>query len=231
MRKIVFISTIVLGLAALNTSTNVNASMLTENHEKVIEVNTELIDDVQADTIAELGTAVKPITNFKNNDKDNNIIVKLKELPKKVIHHKVRHHKKANKKKTTHVQVVNTSVNQTQNTNTQTTNTQTTQSQSSMAQSSSQQSVQSSQPVQKSRQQTQYSQNSSSAAEQIAQAESGGSYTAQNSKYYGKYQLDSSYLHGDYSPANQERVFRQYCQQRYGSVEGALAFRQQHGWY
>lgn len=71
----------------------------------------------------------------------------------------------------------------------------------------------------------------SSAENQIAQAESGGSWTAQNNRYYGKFQLDSSYLHGDYSPANQEKVFHQYCNQRYGSVQNALSFRQSHGWY
>lgn len=70
-----------------------------------------------------------------------------------------------------------------------------------------------------------------SAAEQIAQAESGGDYNARNGQYIGKYQLSASYLNGDYSPANQDRVFQQYCNQRYGSVENALAFRQSHGWY
>ena len=70
-----------------------------------------------------------------------------------------------------------------------------------------------------------------SAAEAISQAESGGSYTAQNGRYYGKYQLDMSYLGGDLSPQHQDEVFQQYCAQRYGSIENALAFRQSHGWY
>lgn len=70
-----------------------------------------------------------------------------------------------------------------------------------------------------------------SAAEAISQAESGGSYTAQNGRYYGRWQLDMSYLGGDLSPQHQDEVFQQYCNQRYGSVEGALAFRQSHGWY
>lgn len=73
--------------------------------------------------------------------------------------------------------------------------------------------------------------NLGSSAEQIAQAESGGNYNARNGQYIGKYQLSASYLNGDYSPANQDRVFQQYCNQRYGSVENALAFRQSHGWY
>ena len=73
--------------------------------------------------------------------------------------------------------------------------------------------------------------NGSSAAEAISQAESGGSYTAQNGRYYGKYQLDLAYLGGDLSPQHQEEVFQQYCNQRYGSVDGAWSFRQSHGWY
>ena len=72
---------------------------------------------------------------------------------------------------------------------------------------------------------------SSSAKDWIAQHESGGSYTALNGRYYGKFQLDSSYLNGDYSPANQERVADQYVASRYGSWEAAQAFWQSHGWY
>ena len=44
------------------------------------------------------------------------------------------------------------------------------------------------------------------AKEWIASRESSGSYSAQNGRYYGRYQLDLSYLHGDLSAANQERV-------------------------
>lgn len=65
----------------------------------------------------------------------------------------------------------------------------------------------------------------------IAQAESGNSYTARNGQYIGKYQLSASYLHGDYSPANQERVARQYAISRYGSIGAAVAFHQAHGWW
>lgn len=72
---------------------------------------------------------------------------------------------------------------------------------------------------------------SSSAKDWIAQHESGGSYTASNGRYYGKFQLDSSYLNGDYSPANQERVADQYVANRYGSWEAAQSFWQSHGWY
>lgn len=69
------------------------------------------------------------------------------------------------------------------------------------------------------------------AKNEIAQQESSGSYTAVNGKYYGKYQLDISYLHGDLSPENQEKTFINYCNSRYGSVQNALAFRQLHNWY
>lgn len=72
---------------------------------------------------------------------------------------------------------------------------------------------------------------SNSAKEVIAQKESGGSYTATNSKYIGRYQLDASYLNGDYSIANQEKVADQYVAQRYGSWDAALAFHNAHGWY
>lgn len=65
----------------------------------------------------------------------------------------------------------------------------------------------------------------------IAKAESGNSYTARNGQYIGKYQLSASYLHGDYSPANQERVARQYAISRYGSISAAAAFHQAHGWW
>lgn len=65
----------------------------------------------------------------------------------------------------------------------------------------------------------------------IAARESGGSYTAQNGQYYGKYQLSSFYLNGDYSAANQERVADNYVASRYGSWTAAQQFWQGHGWY
>lgn len=71
----------------------------------------------------------------------------------------------------------------------------------------------------------------SSAKEWIAQRESSGSYTATNGQYIGRYQLSASYLNGDYSAANQERVADQYVSSRYGSWEGAQAFWQANGWY
>lgn len=65
----------------------------------------------------------------------------------------------------------------------------------------------------------------------IANKESTNNYNARNGRYIGKYQLDSSYLNGDYSPANQERVAERYVKQRYGSWAKAQAFHQANGWY
>ena len=55
--------------------------------------------------------------------------------------------------------------------------------------------------------------------------------SATNGRYIGRYQLDSSYLNGDYSAANQERVAEQYVTSRYGSWEAAKAFWEANGWY
>lgn len=71
----------------------------------------------------------------------------------------------------------------------------------------------------------------SSAKEAIAMTESGGSYTAQNGQYIGRYQLSASYLNGDTSPANQERVADAYVASRYGTWENAWAFHQANNWY
>ena len=65
----------------------------------------------------------------------------------------------------------------------------------------------------------------------IIQKESGGNYNAQNGRYYGAYQLDRSYLNGDYSKENQDRTAENYVANRYGSWENAKAFWEQNGWY
>lgn len=69
------------------------------------------------------------------------------------------------------------------------------------------------------------------AKEWIAHKESGGSYTARNGRYIGRYQLASSYLGGDYSPAHQEEVADAYVKNRYGSWSAARAYWQKMGWY
>lgn len=73
--------------------------------------------------------------------------------------------------------------------------------------------------------------NDAAAKAWIAARESGGSYSARNGQYIGKYQLSASYLNGDYSEANQERVADQYVANRYGSWSAAQSFWQSHGWY
>ncbi|WP_139561369.1 LysM peptidoglycan-binding domain-containing protein [Limosilactobacillus reuteri] len=73
--------------------------------------------------------------------------------------------------------------------------------------------------------------NDAAAKAWIAARESGGSYSARNGQYVGKYQLSASYLNGDYSEANQERVADQYVANRYGSWSAAQSFWQSHGWY
>jgi len=69
------------------------------------------------------------------------------------------------------------------------------------------------------------------AKEWIAQKESSGSYTAQNGQYYGRYQLSLSYLNGDLSAENQEKVADAYVAGRYGSWSAAKAFWLANGWY
>lgn len=108
-------------------------------------------------------------------------------------------------------------------------NQQTTQSQSVQANSSQAQPAQQTQST--TTQNTSASTSDNSAKEWIASHESSGSYGASNGQYYGRYQLDKSYLNGDYSEANQERVANQYVQSRYGSWENAQSFWQQNGWY
>lgn len=78
---------------------------------------------------------------------------------------------------------------------------------------------------------SQLSEADAAAKEIIVFKESGGSYTAQNGQYYGRYQLTLSYLNGDLSPENQERVADAYVKNRYGSWSAALVFWQANGWY
>lgn len=104
-----------------------------------------------------------------------------------------------------------------------------------MQTASASQPVQNTNPTQSSSQATTNSSNLSSseqaAKDWIAQHESSGSYTAQNGQYTGRYQLSSSYLNGDYSPANQERVADQYVASRYGSWANAKNFWLSHNYY
>ncbi|HIW72458.1 MAG TPA: transglycosylase [Candidatus Levilactobacillus faecigallinarum] len=65
----------------------------------------------------------------------------------------------------------------------------------------------------------------------IAYHESRYSYTARNGNCYGRYQLLKAYLHGDYSPANQEKTANSYVAGRYGNWTKAKRFWQSHHWY
>lgn len=67
----------------------------------------------------------------------------------------------------------------------------------------------------------------------IAYKESTDNYNAvsPSGKYIGKYQLTNTYLNGDHSPENQERVADEYVASRYGSWTAAKAFWLENGWY
>ena len=85
-------------------------------------------------------------------------------------------------------------------------------------------------------QQSNNNNNNSNSSEAAAKAwivahESGGNYNARNGQYIGAYQLSASYLHGDYSQANQDRVANQYVASRYGNWVNAQKHWEQCGWY
>ncbi len=65
----------------------------------------------------------------------------------------------------------------------------------------------------------------------IAMHESGGRWHARNGSCYGRYQLQISYLHGNYSHRNQTDVANNYAFSRYGSWVGAKRFWLRHHWY
>lgn len=69
------------------------------------------------------------------------------------------------------------------------------------------------------------------AKEWIAWRESGGDYNATNGRYIGRYQLDSSYLDGDYSEEAQEAAASRYIEDRYGSWQAAQEHHREYGWY
>lgn len=79
--------------------------------------------------------------------------------------------------------------------------------------------------------QTNISESEAEAKSWIAYKESTDNYYATNGRYIGKYQLTNTYLNGDYSPENQERVADEYVASRYGSWVNAKQFWLQNGWY
>ncbi|SPD92820.1 aggregation-promoting factor [Lactiplantibacillus plantarum] len=133
-----------------------------------------------------------------------------------------------------------TSTQTTQQTTTTQSSAQTSQTQAQPSQASQTQSsqTQTSKPVAQTTTQrlvstSNYSNNGSDSAAKawIAGKESGGSYSARNGQYIGKYQLSASYLNGDYSAANQERVANSYVASRYGSWSNAKSHWLANGWY
>ncbi|WP_076642590.1 LysM peptidoglycan-binding domain-containing protein [Lactiplantibacillus plantarum] len=132
-----------------------------------------------------------------------------------------------------------TSTQTTQQTTTTQSSAQTSQTQAQPSQASQTQSSQTqtskpaAQTTQTSSSTSNYSNNGSDSAAKawIAGKESGGSYSARNGQYIGKYQLSASYLNGDYSTANQERVANSYVASRYGSWSNAKSHWLANGWY
>ena len=99
------------------------------------------------------------------------------------------------------------------------------------AQAQAQQAVQAQAATQNTSATTSLSNDEDEARAWIANKESGGSYTVSNGQYIGKYQLSASYLNGDYSAENQERVANNYVTSRYGSWSNAKQHWLQKGWY
>ena len=63
----------------------------------------------------------------------------------------------------------------------------------------------------------------------IVMPESGGNVNASNGQYHGLGQTNQSWGYG--SIDNQTKGMIQYANERYGSINGALSFRQSHGWW
>lgn len=63
----------------------------------------------------------------------------------------------------------------------------------------------------------------------IVMPESGGNINASNGQYHGLGQTNQSWGYG--SIDNQTKGMIQYANERYGSINGALSFRQSHGWW
>lgn len=63
----------------------------------------------------------------------------------------------------------------------------------------------------------------------IVMPESGGNVNATNGQYHGLGQTNQLWGYG--SIDNQTKGMIQYANERYGSINGALSFRQSHGWW
>lgn len=65
----------------------------------------------------------------------------------------------------------------------------------------------------------------------IVMPESGGNPNASNGRYKGLFQGDTSYGWSNGDVATQTKGAINYANSRYGSVSGAVQFRQSHGWW
>lgn len=62
--------------------------------------------------------------------------------------------------------------------------------------------------------------------------ESSGQPNVSNGRYYGLYQLNPAYLHGDYSISGQKKAAKEYLKSRYhGSWAEAYQFHITNGWW
>ncbi|MDV7719181.1 LysM peptidoglycan-binding domain-containing protein [Pediococcus ethanolidurans] len=207
--SVAFLSTITLGTIAWTTAASADETYTVKS----------------GDTLSSIEYNFKHDTNYQqlakaNNIANANVIYVGQQL---VI-------KTNNDSQTTATQ----STQQTQTT--QSANTQSTQSTNQSSTAYSQQNTQSTVKHQTTNTNTTSSTSTTSGSDASAKAwiankESSGSYKARNGQYIGKYQLSSSYLNGDYSAANQEKVANSYVSSRYGSWTAAKAFWQANGWY
>lgn len=183
------------------------------NFRKDDNLSSEIFQVLNKDDVVEvLSIANNGFVKVSFDGKEGYVHHTLLDIPQELINQSVNQTKKANNNIVNNTQANNTAYESTQN-------------YQAPAQSYQEPAQTYQAPAQN------YKANNSSAKQIIAQRESGGSYNARNGQYVGKYQLSSSYLNGDYSPANQERVADQYVAQRYGSWDNALAFWNNNGWY
>lgn len=171
-----------------------------------VQANADEIYTVKAgDTLSEIATTYAHDVNKVNDLAQQN---KINDVNVIYVGQKLLIKSNGEIKQATQSEVASTSTTTTTNTQTATTQSTTTQSTTAAASGSD-----------------------ASAKAWIAGRESGGNYGARNGQYVGKYQLSASYLHGDYSAANQERVANQYVTSRYGSWSSAKAHWVANGWY
>lgn len=203
--------------AAVAVTAGTTLATTTANAATRVDDNTVRVEqgDNLSGVASKFGTTVEKLVQ-DNNISDANLILAGQELKLS----------NENAISTPAAQTQN-SVNTVQNNNTQPQTTNNQVSQPQQTQASSNNTTNNSQSTQS----TALNGGEQAAKDWIASHESGGNYNATNGQYIGKFQLSASYLNGDYSPANQERVADNYVSSRYGSWTAAQQFWQSHGWY